>query len=148
VTLIDQEEHAIKYCERTLGPIASKTGARVHYVRESVRRLLTERQLVGVLGRQDLIYSAGLFDYLNGRTFATLLRALYDALGADGMLVVGNVAAANPSRWFMEYCLDWFLIHRSREELLQEGTKLSPTPRLVEVGSEPLGVNLFLTIRR
>lgn len=148
VTLIDQEEHAIKYCERTLGPIASKTGARVHYVRESVRRLLTERQLVGVLGRQDLIYSAGLFDYLNGRTFATLLRALYDALGSGGTLIVGNVATENPSRWFMEYCLDWFLIHRSREELLQEGTKLDPTPRLVEVGSEPLGVNLFLTIRR
>ncbi len=148
IALIDQEEQAIKYCERTLGPLATRTGARVQYIRESVRRLLLERQLGKVLGQRDLIYSAGLFDYLNGRTFSALLAALYDALAPSGRLLVGNVAAHNPSRWFMEYTLDWFLIHRSREELLECGNRLTPRPEQVEVTSEPLGINLFLSVQR
>jgi len=148
IALIDQEERAIKYCERTLGPVAAASGARVEYIRESVRRLLTERQLLHVLGQRDLIYSAGLFDYLSERTFSALLSALYDALSPDGLLAIGNVAEQNPTRWFMEYCLDWFLIHRSREQLTELGGRLSPAPSSVNVDAEPLGVNLFLLIRR
>lgn len=148
IALIDQEEQAIKYCERTLGPVAAATGARVEYIRESVRRLLTERQLLHVLGQRDFIYSAGLFDYLSDRTFSALLSSLYDALSPGGLLAIGNVAEHNPTRWFMEYCLDWFLIHRSRKELLELGQRLSPTPASASVDAEPLGVNLFLLIRR
>ena len=148
IALVDQEEQAIRYCERTLGPVAAATGARVEYIRESVRRLLTERQLLHVLGQRDLIYSAGLFDYLSQRTFSALLSSLYDALSDGGLLVVGNVAEHNPTRWFMEYCLDWFLIHRSREELTELGSRLAPEPSLLTVEAESLGVNLFLSIRR
>ncbi len=148
IALIDQEEQAIKYCERTLGPVAAASGARVEYIKESVRRLLTERQLLHVLGQRDLIYSAGLFDYLSDRTFAALLSSLYDALSPGGLLAIGNVAEQNPTRWFMEYCLDWFLIHRSRAQLTDLGGRLSPAPASVSVDAEPLGVNLFLLIRR
>lgn len=148
VALIDQEERAITYCERTLGPCAAKHGARVEFIRESVRRLLTSKQLSETLGERDLIYSAGLFDYLNQRSFAALLGALYSALVTGGRLIVGNVADDNPTRWFMEYCLDWYLVHRSRDELRELAGALSPRPSEVAVDAEPLGVNLFLTIRR
>jgi len=148
IALIDQEEQAIKYCERTLGPLAAAAGARVEYIRESVRRLLTERQLLDVLGQRDFIYSAGLFDYLSDRTFSALLSSLYDALSPGGLLAVGNVAEHNPTRWFMEYCLDWFLIHRSKTELLTLGQRLVPSPSSTNVDAEPLGVNLFLLIHR
>jgi hypothetical protein len=61
-------------------------------------------------------------------------------------LIVGNVASHNPSRVFMEYSLDWFLIHRSAEELVDFANALSPRPIRVEVDAEPTGVNLFLRI--
>jgi extracellular factor (EF) 3-hydroxypalmitic acid methyl ester biosynthesis protein len=147
VSLIDQENHAITYCERTLGPLAAQTDARLHLIRESVRRLLMTRQLSTTLGRCDLIYSAGLFDYLSLRSFQALLGALYDALSRGGLLAVGNIASHNPTKWFMEYCLDWFLIHRSRDELLALGAQLEPSPARLWVDSEPLGVNLFLLAR-
>ena len=105
------------------------------------------RQLSTTLGRCDLIYSAGLFDYLSLRSFQALLGALYDALSPGGLLAVGNVASHNPTRWFMEYCLDWFLIHRSRDELLALGAQLHPHPSKLWVDAEPLGVNLFLMAR-
>jgi hypothetical protein len=46
----------------------------------------------------------------------------------------------------MEYCLDWFLIHRSHEELHAFAKELQPEPSRVEVDAEPLGVNLFLRV--
>jgi extracellular factor (EF) 3-hydroxypalmitic acid methyl ester biosynthesis protein len=148
VALIDQEPRVITYCERTLGPLAARTGARVQFIRESVRHLLTARQLSTALGERDFIYSAGLFDYLNQRSFTSLLTALYEALAPGGQLAVGNVAAHNPTRWFMEYCLDWFLIHRSPDDLTGFARGLQPTPGRIEVDSEPLGVNLFLRVWR
>lgn len=146
VALIDQEERVLTYCERTLSALAAKTGLKVHFIRESVRRLLTAKKLRDALGERDFIYSAGLFDYLNQRSFSALLSVLYEALAPRGHLVVGNVALDNPSRYFMEYCLDWFLIHRSPEELLGFARALTPTPVRVEVDAEPSGVNLFLRI--
>ena len=146
VALIDQEERVLTYCERTLSPIAMRTGAKVHFIKESVRRLLTAKKLKEALGERDFIYSAGLFDYLNARSFSALLAVLYDALAPSGHLAIGNVASNNPSRYFMEYCLDWFLIHRSREDLLSFAHALEPKVARAQVDAEPSGVNLFLHI--
>jgi extracellular factor (EF) 3-hydroxypalmitic acid methyl ester biosynthesis protein len=146
VALIDQEERVLTYCERTLSPLALKTGLKVQFIGESVRRLLTTRKLREALGERDFIYSAGLFDYLNHRSFQALLAVLYDALAPGGHMIIGNVATHNPSRYFMEYCLDWFLIHRSPEDLREFAAILSPRPIRVEVDAEPTGVNLFLRI--
>jgi hypothetical protein len=129
-----------------LSPLARSTGARIQFIGESVRRLLTTRQLGQALGERDFVYSAGLFDYLSARSFAALASVLYDALSPSGQLLIGNVAAGNPTRFFMEYCLDWFLIHRSPEELRDFAAGLSPRPSRIEVDAEPLGVNLFLRV--
>ncbi|MDB4991611.1 MAG: SAM-dependent methyltransferase [Myxococcaceae bacterium] len=148
VALIDQEERAIAHCERTLAPLAARTGARVRVIKESARRLLTDRELGSALGKCDLIYSAGLFDYLAARSFSALLTVLYKALDDQGTLLVGNVATHNPDRAQMEYVAEWFLHHRSPAELLALTTGLTPEPSRVAVESEPSGLNLFLTVDR
>jgi extracellular factor (EF) 3-hydroxypalmitic acid methyl ester biosynthesis protein len=148
VMLVDQDVRAIAFCERRLSRLAGQTGVRLHYIRESVRRLLTGGSLAAMLGPRDLIYSAGLFDYLSKRSFSTLLSALYDALVPGGSLLVGNVDQHNPSRYCMEYFAEWYLVHRSPEELLELARPIQPPPRGCRVESEPLGVNLFLVLER
>jgi extracellular factor (EF) 3-hydroxypalmitic acid methyl ester biosynthesis protein len=148
IALIDQEERAIAHCERTLAPLAAQTGARVHFIRESLRTLLTRDSLSQKLGQRELIYSAGLFDYLDDRVFRRILGVLYEGLAMGGLLAVGNVAAHNPSRWLMEYFAGWFLIHRTPEQLRELGSALAPEPTTVTVDAEPTGVNLFLHVRR
>jgi len=148
IALIDQEERSMEFCERTLAPLARKTGARIHFVRESVRKLISTRKLAQALGERELIYSAGLFDYISERGFGALMGVLYGALADGGTLAVGNVALHNPSRYMMEYYLDWFLIHRSPEQLRAYGEALEPAPRSLQIDAEPTGVNLFLTVRR
>ncbi len=148
VALVDQEERSIAYCERTLAPLVRSTGVRIQFVRESVRRLLTTRRLGEALGERELIYSAGLFDYLSDRTFGALLTSLYGALAENGKVLIGNVAAHNPSRWMMEYYCDWFLIHRTPDQLRAYADALSPAASSIEVDAEPTGVNLFLIVKR
>jgi hypothetical protein len=148
VVLIDQDEHALAYCERTLSAVAALTGLRLRLVRQSVRRLLTRRAVRASVGACDLVYSAGLFDYLDRRAFHALLAAFYGALTDGGRLVIGNIALQNPTRYFMEYGLDWVLVHRSAQDLLDLAQDLSPAPTRVQVDAEPSGVNLFLHVTR
>jgi extracellular factor (EF) 3-hydroxypalmitic acid methyl ester biosynthesis protein len=148
VALIDQEERAIAHCEQTLAPLAAATGARVHFIRESLRTLLQRERLSQKLGRCELIYSAGLFDYLDDRMFRRVLGVLYEALAEGGMLAIGNVALHNPSRWVMEYFVSWFLIHRTPEQLRSLASDLTPAPGMVTVDAEQTFINLFLQIRR
>jgi extracellular factor (EF) 3-hydroxypalmitic acid methyl ester biosynthesis protein len=148
VALIDQESRAVAYCERALSSLAQSTGAMVRVIPESVRRLLSGRALSAALGERDLVYSAGLFDYLSDRMFSALLATLYDALVPGATLAVGNVATGNPSRWAMEYFSEWFLMHRTARELVTLSRSLAPLPSSVCVESEPLGINLFLVIER
>ncbi len=148
IALIDQEERSIAYCERTLAPLVRNTGARIQFIRESVRKLVTTKRLAEALGERELIYSAGLFDYLSERMFGALLGTLYSAVSPGGHLIIGNVNAQNPSRWMMEYYCDWFLNHRTGDELQILGDSLVPAPAKIAVTSEPTGINLFLHVVR
>ena len=91
VMLIDQDVRAINFCERKLTPLCRATGAQLHFVRESVRRLLCGGLLAHTMGQRQLIYSAGLFDYLSDRSFSALLAALYEATAPGGQILIGNV---------------------------------------------------------
>jgi extracellular factor (EF) 3-hydroxypalmitic acid methyl ester biosynthesis protein len=148
VALIDHEARAIAHCERTLAPLAAATGARIQFICEGFRTLLAQGRLTEKLGERELVYSAGLFDYLDVRMFRRITSVLYDALTPGGLLAIGNVADHNPSRWVMEYFSEWFLFHRSKEALLDLASEVEPRPQRMWIDCEPSGINLFLLLRR
>ena len=78
----------------------------------------------------DLIYSAGLLDYLDDRTVAGLLMSLSRQLNPGGRLLVGNMAW----RIEMAYCdafQDWRLIDRTPYEMVRFGhTICQATPNI------------------
>ncbi len=95
----------------------------------------------------DLVWSAGLFDYLDERTFKILLKKLFRFVNAGGELVVGNFSPDNPSRDYMEFG-NWQLNHRSADELINLAVDCGISNEKISVHSEPLGINLFLHIRK
>lgn len=149
VTLMDIEPRAIQYCEQTLMPelMRLNPAARVRPIRESVRRLIREQRLRDVLGSQGLIISVGLFDYFNDRMFEHLLGRLYGVINPGGHIYIGNFSLNNDSRFIMEYVTEWYLHHRSEDDLLRLAASL-PENAFCEVLSEPLGVNLFLHVQK
>lgn len=119
-TLLDQDEEAIGEAESEITNISRKHGidVRARYIQDSVRTMLRSKDLAAKFGRHDFIYSMGLFDYLTQPVARSVVAKLYDMLEPGGQLLVGNFHVRNPSRTYMEYWMDWVLLYRTDEEML------------------------------
>lgn len=92
--------------------------------------------------KQDIIYSAGLFDYLNEELFIMLVNRCYETLNTGGTLTVGNFRA-NPDKVFMDRLLDWRLIYREKEDLKQIFAKTAFGQRVIVEVEQDAGIQLF-----
>jgi len=86
-------------------------------------RLMQENVIKWALGRsrqemgpQDIIYSAGLCDYLDDRLFKRLITKCYHQLKPGGTLILGNLDYHSDSV-FMDRILRWELIYRNQDQL-------------------------------
>ena len=150
VVMFDQDKGALAYAYRRIQPLTENRqgpAVRILYLHESIKRLLHDRTLFDEFGAFDLIYSAGLFDYLRLSTAVQLARDFYGRLAEGGQLLIANMVPENPSRWYMEHHLDWFLLYRSRAELLEMGQRACGEARL-RILEEETGVNPFLEFSR
>ena len=71
----------------------------------------------------------------------------YELAAPGGLVLVSNVDASNPSRGWMEYVVDWNLIHRDAQQMaaLLPGRVSKDAIRIV---AEPTSVNIFAEIRK
>lgn len=134
---VDAEIHAIECAKKLCAPFVE----RVEFYHRNVLRFLPSKGY-------DLVWSAGLFDYLTDRSFVYLLKALMTVTRPGGEVVVGNFSDFNPSRDYMELLGGWVLEHRTRDHLRELAQQAGAAADSIEVQWEPEGVNLFLHIRR
>ncbi len=135
--LIDLDQRAIDYAQQKNKAYLDC----LNFANKNVIRFTPEKQY-------DLIWSAGLFDYFKDKHFVFLLKRYYEYIAPGGKMVIGNFSTENPSKKIMEVLGDWFLYHRSEEELRQFASRAGIDPDLVDVISEPLGINLFLKVKK
>jgi extracellular factor (EF) 3-hydroxypalmitic acid methyl ester biosynthesis protein len=95
----------------------------------------------------DLVWSAGMFDYFKDKHFSYLIRKYINFLADGGEMVIGNFSTKNPSQKFMEL-IDWCLNLRTESDLFRLAADASIEKEMVSVDKEPLGINLFLKIRK
>jgi SAM-dependent methyltransferase len=105
---LDQDGKSLETVERLYGRFGVVT------VAAGIRRLLMGRL---ALGRFDLIYSAGLYDYLPQTTARHLTRVLFDMLRPGGRLLVANFLPGIRDVGYMESFMDWHLVYRTTQEL-------------------------------
>jgi extracellular factor (EF) 3-hydroxypalmitic acid methyl ester biosynthesis protein len=89
-------------------------GMPVTTVCANIKDLITGRYKVEDF---DLIYSAGLYDYLDAPTAAALTARLFDGLNPGGRLVLTNFLQGTPDLGWMESLMDWYLIYRTQAEV-------------------------------
>ncbi len=80
-----------------------------------IRKMLTGRLDIGSF---DLVYSTGLYDYLNEKTAQKLTYHLFSMLRPGGKLVIANFLPSIDDIGYMEACMDWFLIYRDRFDMM------------------------------
>lgn len=137
---LDQDAESLAVIEADYGRFG------VRAVQGSVRSLLAGRQPFAGF---DLVYAAGLYDYLQMATGRRLTRLMFDMLRPGGRLLVPNFATGIPDVGYMEAFMDWSLIYRSSEEMFDLLAEISPDayhgPRLE---SDPDQNILFLTVTK
>jgi extracellular factor (EF) 3-hydroxypalmitic acid methyl ester biosynthesis protein len=141
IALLDQDAGALSHAREHIHALAGQAAVPVTLscLNTSIRKVITD----GLEGSYDLIYSAGLFDYLRDRTARAAAARLVAALAPGGQAVIGNFAAANPTRPLMELFLDWPLHHRSADDLHRIFAGLGNG---MAVEQEATGVNLFAVL--
>lgn len=147
--LMDFNKETITFVRNQLREIAQSSGRRlnVEFVLKSVHELLRKvaRSNHDLFHRSfDMIYCAGLFDYLSDRVCRRLLEFFYNWLEPGGLLIVTNVHHRNPIRYFMEHLVEWHLIYRNEKQM----ARLSPRSHACRVYTDPTGINVFLEIRK
>jgi extracellular factor (EF) 3-hydroxypalmitic acid methyl ester biosynthesis protein len=151
-TLLDFNEPTLEYTRRALGGIKRDFGRRtgLHIVKKSVLQVLKEaarQNGAGSSGKYDLIYCAGLFDYLMDRACQQIMDIFYDWLAPGGLVLSTNVEPSNPMRNGMEHLLDWNLIYRTGPDLLRLKPKLAAADDAV-VLADVTAVNVMLEVRK
>ncbi|HZA54888.1 MAG TPA: class I SAM-dependent methyltransferase, partial [Candidatus Udaeobacter sp.] len=148
--LLDFNDETLQHTRKVLDDVKGKWGRRtkIEVVKRSVHQVLREEIKAGARQqRYDLVYCAGVFDYLSDRICKRLMDIFYDMLEPGGLLVTTNVDASNPSRNGMEYLLDWHLNHRNSMQVRALIPDRAP-PGSACVKSDETGVNLYLEVRK
>jgi len=113
---------------------------KISFIHQNIFRFSTQEQF-------DVVWSAGLFDYFDDSVFVKLLRRFISWTKPGGEVIIGNFSLENPSRNYMEIIGDWYLRHRSEEELVQLALNAGAEQKNIRVGKEAEAVNLFLHVQ-
>ncbi len=110
----DFDARAIDYAKTLLNNYEN-----VNFFQKNAIRMALKKDIeTEVTYKYNLIYSTGLFDYLDGSIATRLVGNLKKLLKNDGVMVISNAADKynNSSVGWMEWVVEWYLIYRTKDE--------------------------------
>ena len=136
-TCVEMDQRAIDFALKLNQDHKNK----ITFINKNIFKFRTEEKF-------DMIWSAGLFDYFDDRAFVHTLSKMKDWIKPGGEIVIGNFnQECNPSRPYMEIIGEWFLNHRTDDELIALAVKAGFSKENLRIGREEENVNLFLHIK-
>jgi extracellular factor (EF) 3-hydroxypalmitic acid methyl ester biosynthesis protein len=150
--LMDFNAETLAYTQGQIEAASNESGRRpvVHYIHKSINELLKDAAR-GAAGREvtpfmsaDLVYCAGLFDYLSDKVCKRLIQLFQTWVAPGGLVAATNVHPRNGVRYFLEHILEWNLVYRDEKQM----DELAEEDSRKVVNTDPTGVNVFLEIRK
>jgi extracellular factor (EF) 3-hydroxypalmitic acid methyl ester biosynthesis protein len=118
------------------------TGLPVRCAQVTIGDLITGRL---ELGRFDLIYAPGLYDYLPDKIARRLTTSLVSRLTHGGELVIGNFVHC-PEAGYMEAIMDWCLLYRTEDQLLSLANEVRDA--VMRIWTDQAGLIGYLALSR
>lgn len=115
---LDQDRESLAEIERCYKQYGITT------MNSNLRPILTGKHS---LGKFDLIYAAGLYDYLDRPLACRLTARLFSMLNPGGELLFTNFLPQVPAIGYMQSYMGWHLIVRSPEELRAVVEEIEPS---------------------
>ena len=148
VHLMDFNDVTLQHTESRIKEAIAKSGhtPMVKMIHKSVDTLLKEvhDQKTDIPVEYDMVYCAGLFDYLPQQVCKLLVDLYYKWTRPGGLITVTNLHPRNPVQNYMEHILEWYLVYRDKIQMKD----LSPNETKCDVVEDPTGTQVFLDIRK
>jgi extracellular factor (EF) 3-hydroxypalmitic acid methyl ester biosynthesis protein len=126
---LDQDEDSLRTVTKEYAHLG------VTAIHQNIRRFITGRSK---LGKFDLIYAAGLYDYLADDVAKRLLRAMIDAANPGARVMIANFMPDIADVGYMESYMAWRLLYRSPDDLAALVASLDQTAiENVEISTDP-----------
>jgi extracellular factor (EF) 3-hydroxypalmitic acid methyl ester biosynthesis protein len=145
-TLLDLDPAALDFALERLQPLLGRH--QLTLTNANLFRLPDRPRLTAELTGATLLLCPGLFDYLDDAAASNMIRCLYGQLAPGGRLIIFQFAPQNPSRAYMEWFGNWYLIYRDSAAFQMLIEQADLTDALIEFGAEPLGIDLYVQITR
>jgi hypothetical protein len=147
-TLIDQDAQALTCAYRKAFPLINEPGrqAQVNCLHLSFSQLLSGVANFADAPLQDLVYCAGLLDYLPMQQAQMIVAGLYSRVKPGGTLIIGNMKSDTNNVWALGFVLDWELIYRD-EAQMREMAALTKAAE-VDVRLDPTGYNYMMFVKK
>jgi SAM-dependent methyltransferase len=145
-TLLDLDGEALEAATQRLSNLMATE--QITPVRDNLYRLADKPRSAAPPASADFLICSGFFDYLPDDSAAAMLRLFWNSLAPGGRLVVGNFAPHNPTRAFMEWIGNWYLLYRTWEDLQDLAQRAGIPDGSYRIGAEQLGIDLFLIADR
>ena len=140
---LDMDPHALDFVSAWVDHEFSRLEGQVKPQQVNLRRLdrwLSQSANAQPFRHADYVYCTGFLDYLPDDVALSLLTAICECLPLGCKLDLFCFGTENPSRAYMEWIGNWYVIHRETERLrnVVEASGLSQ----FKIITEPAGVNL------
>jgi len=145
---LDWDEEALKFSQDALLPITPKD-IEFKFIKEDIMNLVKNESSSQSLGKENLIYSIGLIDYLPDRVLKKLIYALYQLLQKDGKLILTHKNKDKtfpplPPDWFC----DWKFVPRNKEEAINLFYSCGISDFSLTCESDDFGYIYFFTLTK
>jgi SAM-dependent methyltransferase len=144
--LLDLDPESLDYAQRRLEPLMPSGSVVV--LRENLFRLPQRPDRAELLGNPDFLVCSGLFDYLDAGPAEAMLGLFWRRLAPGGQLVVGNFAPHNPTRAYMEWIGNWYLLYRTPDQVRQLALAAGIPEDRMTITAERTGVDLLLVAEK
>ena len=144
VTMVDLDPQAVRFSQERLQD--APAGVRFKFLPLDALRAMRQLLRDGAGGTFDAIIFGGLFDYLDDRCIALLLRKSMQLLNDTGALLFSQVSTNNPDRTFMKWLGDWELIERNEDALLRLCDDAEIERRQVTLARERTGIAILCRV--
>jgi hypothetical protein len=146
-TLVDQDKEALDFSQQIFKNLIKK--ATFSYFQHNILDYINKGgRFSDSLGRQDIIYSIGLADYLPDRVLRNLILFCFNLLETSGKLIIAHKDVSKYKPLPPDWWCDWSFYSRDEHHLLNLITKSGIRNFELRVEREPSGIIFFVTIQK
>ena len=146
LTCIDHDQEALDYSKKRFNGNEKKLV--INFVQENALKIAVGKNLTEKYGKQDIVYSVGLYDYLSDKPLKRLLKNLYSLLNPKGKMILAHKDKTKYGKTLYDWGSDWRFVPRNEDEVYKVLHDIGIERSLIKTEWEPSGTIIFFEINK